>query len=138
MVPLIKNPYDFYKELTFKWHVSKFEPNWIISLQITVIQVKLLLQIFKTIKKSEFRVLIKHCFLMGKNTVQRKQWLGKCYLDSSQSETMFKRWYTDFKCSHTDTNDAEHSGRPNSAVVQKNTKNSTNLFWLIINWSCVR
>ena len=22
MVPLIKNPYDFYKVLTFKWHVS--------------------------------------------------------------------------------------------------------------------
>ena len=32
-----KNPYDFYKVLTFEWHVSKFEPNWIISLQITVI-----------------------------------------------------------------------------------------------------
>ena len=32
MVPLIKNPYDFYKVLTFKWHVSKFEPSQIISL----------------------------------------------------------------------------------------------------------
>ena len=32
-----KNPYDFYKVLTFKWYVWKFEPNWIISLQITVI-----------------------------------------------------------------------------------------------------
>ena len=32
-----KNPYDFYKVLSFKWHVSKFEPNRIISLQITVI-----------------------------------------------------------------------------------------------------
>ena len=32
-----KNPYDFYKVLTFKWHVSKFEPDQIISLQITVI-----------------------------------------------------------------------------------------------------
>ena len=37
MVLQIKNPYDFYKVLTFKWHMSKFEPNWIISLQITVI-----------------------------------------------------------------------------------------------------
>ena len=32
-----KNPYDFYKVLTFKWYKSKFEHNWIISLQITII-----------------------------------------------------------------------------------------------------
>ena len=61
-----KKIHDFYKVLTFKWHVSKFEPNRIISLQITVIYVKLLLQIFKTVKKSEFCMLIKHCFLIGK------------------------------------------------------------------------
>ena len=42
---------------------------------------KLLLQIFKTMEKSEFPVLIKHCFLMEKNTIQaktllcQKQWL---------------------------------------------------------------
>ena len=71
--------------------MSKFEPNQIISLQIIVIQVKLLLQIFKTMEKSEFCVLIKHCFLMGKNTVQAKQWLDKCYSDSAPSETMVKR-----------------------------------------------
>ena len=71
--PLIKkNPCDFYKVLTLKWHVSQFEPNRIISLQITVIQVKLLLQIFKTIEKSEFHVLIKHCFLMGKKYCSSK------------------------------------------------------------------
>ena len=46
--------------------MSKFEFNRIISLQITVIQVKLLLQIFKTMEKSEFCMLIKHCFLMRK------------------------------------------------------------------------
>ena len=109
MAPLIKNPYDFYKVLTFKWHVSKFEPNQIISLQIRVIWVKLLLLIFKAMEKSAFRVLIKHCFLMGKNTVQAKQWLDKCYSDSASSEI-------------TDTNDAEHSGRPNSPVVSENTK----------------
>ena len=52
-----------------------------------------------------------------KNTVQAKQWLDKCY-----SETMVKRWYADFKCSCTDTNDAKCSGYPNSAVVPENTK----------------
>ena len=30
-----KNLYDFYNVLTFKWHVSKFEPNRIISIQIS-------------------------------------------------------------------------------------------------------
>ena len=59
---------------------------------------------------------------MGKNTVQVKQWLDKCYLDSALSETMVKRWCIDFKLCRTDTNDAERSGCPNSAVVQENTK----------------
>ena len=59
---------------------------------------------------------------MGKNTVQAKQWLDKCYSDSTPLETMVKRWYADFKRSCTDKNDAEHSGRPNSAVILKNTK----------------
>ena len=35
---------------------------------------------------------------------------------------MVKRWYADFKRGCTDTNDAERSGRPNSAVVSENTK----------------
>lgn len=71
-------------------------------------------------EKSDFRVLIKHCFLMGKNTVQTKQWLHKCYGDSCPSEATVKRWIAEFKRGRTDTNDAERSGRPNSAVVPEN------------------
>ena len=93
------------------------------------------MQIFKTMEKSEFHVLIKHCFLMGKNTVQAKQWLDKCYLDSIPLEITVKRWYADFRCDCTDTNDAVRSGYPNLAVVPKT---STNTYWSIINWSCVR
>ena len=52
-----------------------------------------------------------------KNTIQAKQWLGECYSDSDLLETMVKRWYADFKRGRTGTNDAEHSGHPNSAVV---------------------
>ena len=63
-----------------------------------------------------------------KNTVQAKQWLDKCYLDSAPLETMVKRWYADFKCSHTDKNDAERSGSPNLAVVLENTKKLNKLF----------
>ena len=80
------------------------------------------MQIFKTMEKFKFRVLIKHCFLMGKNTVQAKQWLDKCYSYSALLETMVKRWYVDFKHGHTDTNDAECSDSPNSAVVPESTK----------------
>ena len=64
---------------------------------------------------------------MGKNTVQAKQWFDKCYSDSAPSETMVKRWYTDFKHRCTDTDDAECLGRPNSAVVLENTKQLHNL-----------
>lgn len=70
--------------------------------------------------KNEFRVLIKHCFLMGKNTVKAKQWLDKCYPDSAPSITTVKRWYADFKRGRRNTDDAERSGRPNSAVVSEN------------------
>ena len=35
---------------------------------------------------------------------------------------MVKRWYTDFKCGCTDTNNAECSNRPNSVVVLENIK----------------
>ena len=67
-------------------------------------------------------MLIKHCFLMGKNTVQAKQWFDKCYSDSGPLEITVKGRYADFKCSCTDTNDAERSGCLDLAVVPENTK----------------
>ena len=65
----------------------------------------------------QFRVLILHCFLMGKNTVQTKQWLKKYYEDSAPSETTIN-----FKRCRRDANDAKHSGRPNEAVTTENIK----------------
>lgn len=59
---------------------------------------------------------------MGKNTVQAKQWLDKCYADSAPSASTVKRWYADFKRGRADTHDGERSGRPNSAVVPENIK----------------
>ena len=56
----------------------------------------------------------------GKNTVQAKQWLDKCYSDSTPSKTTFKRWYADFKRGCTDTKDAECLGHPNCPVVPEN------------------
>ncbi|XP_019876569.1 protein GVQW3-like [Aethina tumida] len=71
-------------------------------------------------EKSEFRVLIKHYFLMDKNTVEAQQWLEKHYPDSSPSKPTICRWYAEFKRGRTDTNNAERSGRPLEAVTPEN------------------
>ena len=81
---------------------------------------KLLLQIFKTMEKSEFRVLIKHCFLIGKILFKQSNDLISV-IWTLLHQKQVKRWYADFKCSRTDTNDAERSGHPNLAVVPVNT-----------------
>ncbi len=54
-------------------------------------------------------MLIKHCYLLGENTVQAQQWLEKCYSDSATLKTTICRWYADFKCGRTDTSDVECS-----------------------------
>ncbi|KFM74802.1 hypothetical protein X975_15828, partial [Stegodyphus mimosarum] len=72
--------------------------------------------------KNDFRGLIKHCYLMGKSTVQTCQWLEKCYPVSVPSKTALCRWYADFKCGHTDTNDATQPDRPNEEVSLENVK----------------
>lgn len=78
--------------------------------------------IFKTMDSNQFRVLIYHCYLMGKNTVQAQQWLEKCYPDSAPSKTTICRWFAEFKRGRTNTEDAERSGRPNDAVTPENIK----------------
>ena len=45
----------------------------------------------------EIRVLIKHCFLMRKNTVEAKQWLDKPYGDSTPGKSIIINWYAEFK-----------------------------------------
>ena len=70
--------------------------------------------------KKEFRVLIKHCFLMGKNTVEAKQWLDKRFEDSAPGKSTIIHWYAEFKRGRTNTDDAERYGRPKSAVVPEN------------------
>ena len=36
---------------------------------------------------------------------------------------MVEKWFADFERGRTNTDDAEHSGHPNSSVVSKNIKN---------------
>lgn len=70
----------------------------------------------------EYRVLIKHCFLTGKNTIEAKEWLDNYYNISSPSYTTVKKWYAEFKRGCTSTNDAKRPGRPNEAVTDENIK----------------
>ena len=89
--------------------MSKFHDNLTFSSQVTVV--------FKTMEKFEFRVLIKHCFLMGKNKVQTKQLLDKYNPDSAPPRQIVEKW-SDFKRGRINTDDAERFDRPNSVVVQ--------------------
>ncbi|CAK9826871.1 Histone-lysine N-methyltransferase SETMAR [Anthophora retusa] len=59
---------------------------------------------------------------MGKNTVEAKQWLDKRYGDSAPRKSTIIDWYAEFKHSLTNTDDAERSSRPKSAVVPENIK----------------
>lgn len=49
-------------------------------------------------EKSEFRVLIQHYFLRGKNIAQTETAFKKYYLDSAPS-----KWFTEFHCDRTST-----------------------------------
>ena len=70
----------------------------------------------KRMEKQEYRILIKHCFLMGKTSEQSLQWLQKCYPISAPSRTTVYRWFSEFKMGRTSTEDAPRSGRPKEAT----------------------
>ena len=57
---------------------------------------------------------------MGKNTVKAKQWLNNSYGVSAPGKSTIVDWYVEFKRGRTNTNDAERSGCPKSAVVLEN------------------
>ena len=78
--------------------------------------------------QNEFRVLIKHCFLMGKNTFQAQQWLEKYYRENSLSKTTICRWYADFKRRGTNAEDAKRPVRPTEVATLENKKNPENHF----------
>lgn len=73
-------------------------------------------------EKKEFRVLIKHCFLAKKNTVEAKVWLDKHYLDSAPGKSTVEKWYAKFKRGEMSTEDDARSGRPKEVVTDENIK----------------
>ena len=70
--------------------------------------------------EKEFRVLIRNFFLMGKNTAEAKQRFDKRYGDFAPGKSTIIDWYAEFKSGCTNTDDAERSGHPKSAVVPEN------------------
>lgn len=71
-------------------------------------------------EKKEFRVLIKHYFLMKKNAADTKKWLDECYPDSAPGEATIRKWFAKFRTGHMSTEDDERSGRPKEAVTDEN------------------
>ncbi|KAF7277448.1 hypothetical protein GWI33_007268 [Rhynchophorus ferrugineus] len=75
--------------------------------------------------KKKFRVLIKYCFLKGKNTVKAKTWLDADFLDTARGKSTIKHSYTKLRCGEMNTEGGEHSGRPKEVVTDENIKKST-------------
>ena len=51
----------------------------------------------KKMDKKEFCVLIKHCFLAKRNSVEAKAWLDKHYSDSAPEKSTIEKWFEKFK-----------------------------------------
>lgn len=78
----------------------------------------------KKMDKKEFRVLIKYCFLKGKNTVETKSWLDKEFSGSTPGKPTIIDWYAKFKHGEMSTEDGERSGRLKEADTDENIKKS--------------
>ncbi|KAF7265008.1 hypothetical protein GWI33_021745 [Rhynchophorus ferrugineus] len=72
--------------------------------------------------KKEYRVLIKHCFLEGNNTVETKTWLDAELPDTASGKLTIKDWYAKFRRGEMSTEDDERSGRPKEVVTDENIK----------------
>ena len=53
--------------------------------------------IFETMEKKEFRVLVKHYYLRGNRAKETKEKLDEYYGTSSPSNTTVKKWMQEFK-----------------------------------------
>ncbi|KAF7265276.1 hypothetical protein GWI33_021270 [Rhynchophorus ferrugineus] len=70
--------------------------------------------------EKKFRVLIKYCFLKGKNTIEARTWLDAEFPDSGPGKSTIKDWYAKFRYGELSTEYGERSGRPKEAVTDEN------------------
>lgn len=72
----------------------------------------------------QFRVLIKHCSLMGKTVMETIRWLQKCYTGCAPSISTVRRWVTRLKNGDLSLREEpRRTGGPKFAVTQENVKN---------------
>ncbi|KAF7286867.1 hypothetical protein GWI33_003439 [Rhynchophorus ferrugineus] len=69
--------------------------------------------------KKEFRVLIKYCFLKGKNIVEAKTWLDAEFSDTASGISTIKDWYA--KTMTVNAVDAQNGLLP-TKTFKKSTK----------------
>ncbi|KAF7273430.1 hypothetical protein GWI33_013859 [Rhynchophorus ferrugineus] len=72
--------------------------------------------------KKEFRVLIKYCFLKGKNIVEAKPWLDAEFPHTASGKSSIKDWCPKFRGGEMSTEDDERSGRPNEVATDENIR----------------
>lgn len=67
-------------------------------------------------------MLIRYCFLKGKNAVEAKSWLDEEFPGSAPGKSTIIDWYAKFKRGEMSTEDGERSGRPKETVTDENIK----------------
>ncbi|KAF7265654.1 hypothetical protein GWI33_020948 [Rhynchophorus ferrugineus] len=72
--------------------------------------------------KKEFRLLIKYCFLKGKNTVEAKTCLDSEFPNTAPGKSTIKVCYAQFRRGEMNTEDGERSGRPKWVVTDEHIK----------------
>ncbi|KAF7280338.1 hypothetical protein GWI33_006152 [Rhynchophorus ferrugineus] len=70
--------------------------------------------------KKEFRVLIKYCFLKGKNKVEAQTWLDVEFPDTAPENQPSKIGYAKFKRGEISTDDSERSECPKKVFTDEN------------------
>lgn len=66
---------------------------------------------------------------MEQNAIEAKQQLNKIYLDYASSIQIIERRFADFKRGRTNTNEAKHSGYPNSSGFAKHIQKFKKMVW---------
>ncbi|KAF7287818.1 hypothetical protein GWI33_000171 [Rhynchophorus ferrugineus] len=69
--------------------------------------------------KKEFHVLIKYCFLKGKNTVEAKTWLDAEFPYTAPGKSTIKDWYGKCRRGEMSTEDSKRTRRPKEVVTDE-------------------